>query len=91
MEPTPPTMDFAEATEFLSFFDWKELFLETRGLDRPDGRQLFQYRVSDNEFGLLEDLLRSKIATLLRTNTFQYVSSRAGFPDLFACKEPSGR
>lgn len=76
-------MDFEEATEFLSFFDWKELFLETRGLDQPDGRQLFQYRLSDNEFGLLEDFLRSKIATLLLNNTLQYVGSRPGFPDLF--------
>jgi len=76
-------MDFAEATEFLSFYDWKELFLETRGLDQPDGRQLFQYRVSDNEFGLLEDFLRSKIAALLANNGFQYVSTRPGFPDLF--------
>jgi hypothetical protein len=76
-------MDFAEATEYLSFFDWKELFLETRGLDQPDGRQLFQYRVSDNEFGLLEDFLRSKIAALLGNNDFQYVCTRPGFADLF--------
>lgn len=83
MEEGSQTMGFAEATEFLSFYDWKELFLETRRLDQPDGRQLFQYRVSDNEFGLLEDFLRSKIAALLANNSFQYVSTRPGFADLF--------
>ncbi|MBK9214624.1 MAG: hypothetical protein IPM59_03355 [Chloracidobacterium sp.] len=76
-------MDFTEATEFLSFFDWKELFLETRGLEQPDERNLFQYRVSDSEFKLLEDFLRSKIAALLVNNDFQYVGTRPGFPDLF--------
>lgn len=83
MEKSPETLDFAEATEFLSFYDWKELFLETRGLHQPDGRQLFQYKVSDNEFALLEDFLRSKITSLLLNYDFQYVGTRAGFADLF--------
>jgi len=35
--------------------DWINLVLKRYGLKRPDSRQLFQYRITDQEF---EDLTR---------------------------------
>ena len=36
---------------------WTNLILSRHGLERPDGRQLFQYRVTNNEFEDLKSLL----------------------------------
>ncbi len=75
--------EFVSTAQNLSFYDWKELMLKDRGLSRPDGRQLFQYRISDNEFWLLELFLRTKIRSLLPGDGFRYLSFRPGFADLF--------
>lgn len=39
--------------------EWVVLILNRHGLDKPDGRQLFQYRLTDKEFANLTDLLKT--------------------------------
>ncbi len=57
-------MDIANVAEFLTFFDWKGVLLQTRDLERPDGRPLYKYRINESEFHSLEDFLRKKIEEL---------------------------
>ena len=38
--------------------EWKNTLLQRHGLDRPDGRPLYQYRLSDQEFSDLSALLK---------------------------------
>lgn len=66
-----------------SFYDWKKLMLQRRDLEVADGRQLYQYRLSAEEFNDLETFLRVETETRLETYQFSYVADRPGFADLF--------
>ena len=39
--------------------EWVDLILKRHGLEKPDGRQLFQYRLTDKEYSDLTELLKS--------------------------------
>lgn len=45
---------------------WLSRFLESRGLEHPDGRMLYEYRTTPNEFAALKDVLElvSSLGTL---------------------------
>lgn len=43
---------------------WLQLFFEKRGLERPDGRELYRYRTGEQEFLAVESVLRKWLATL---------------------------
>lgn len=37
---------------------WLQLFFEKRGLESPDGRELYRYRAEEQEFLAVETVLR---------------------------------
>ena len=39
--------------------EWVNLLLKRHGLEKPDGRRLFQYRITDKEFENLEKILKN--------------------------------
>ncbi|MCE5985450.1 STY4851/ECs_5259 family protein [Pseudomonas sp. LM20] len=51
-------MDLVMGTENLNLYTWIQSFLRARGLDKPNRRPLYTYRVSDQEYSALSDLLR---------------------------------
>jgi hypothetical protein len=63
------------------FIEWKREMLRRRQLGRPDGRNLYEYRLTTEEFTDLETLLR----TWLRASKFDLsvVSRHMGFAALF--------
>jgi hypothetical protein len=46
------------------FRDWKRALLHRRNLNRPDGRPLYRYRLSNEEFDELEALLRKWLSII---------------------------
>lgn len=74
------------------FREWKSKLLQARGLAAPDGRQLYAYRLTPEEFCSLESLLKQKLAQYARVSEHLYqgvvplglISEQvAGFPALF--------
>lgn len=65
-------------------FEWKSRFLEGRGLQYPTGMPLYSYRMTNEEFRELEELLKERVSTYLRLQGIgdiaRYVTS---FPALF--------
>ena len=45
----------------LSATEWYLEFLKQRGLDKPDGRPLYEYRCAKDEFSSLEEITRSAL------------------------------
>ena len=68
---------------FMKFKEWKREFLKARGLERPDGRSLYEYRVSRDEFEELEALLRTWLGLLIGRVQLGQVLRLADFPALF--------
>ncbi|MFC4487946.1 MULTISPECIES: STY4851/ECs_5259 family protein [Tepidiphilus] len=68
---------------FSIFIDWKRKFLASRGLEQPDRRALFQYRVTEAEFIELENLLRKWLGMLLVRFELGKITSLSGFSALF--------
>lgn len=63
--------------------EWKQLFLEFYGLDSPDGRELYKYRVEDRLFESLESMLSDVVQeNYPRLSASQFIA-RSVFPDLF--------
>lgn len=69
----------SEASKFSPFSDWKRELLIQRELSRPDGRALYLYRLTDDEFNALERLLREASSRLELTK----IARLPGFSDLF--------
>lgn len=67
---------------FVVFVEWKRNLLSCRRLSRPDGRNLYQYRLSEEEFNDLEHLLRGWLGKLSR-HELSRISHLTGFPGLF--------
>lgn len=44
--------------------DWFQAFLQARGMDKPNGKMLFQYRASFAEYQQLRDLISARFAAL---------------------------
>jgi len=58
---------------------WKNHLLEDRNLTKPDGRPLYQYRVSGNEYKALQQLLSHFLAKVPLNN----IHTRSCIPGLF--------
>lgn len=72
------------AQQFTPFHDWKRDLLHHRDLTRPDGRPLYRYRLSEDEFISLESHLRSWLARVSGRHNLDAVAARlSGFPALF--------
>jgi len=69
--------------EFTLFSDWRRALLAKRGLERPDRRILFQYRVTEVEFIELESLLREWLGKLLTRFGLGQITQLKGFSALF--------
>jgi len=69
-------------SDTLTFYGWKELFLQKRSLKSPDKRPLYRYHVTEEEFLDLEQFVRGKVEKLL-PHGLAHVASRRGFADLF--------
>ena len=67
---------------FSRFKDFKKGLLEKRGLQHPDGRSLYQYRLSTEEFNELEALLRKWLGMLGELELSDIIRL-TGFPELF--------
>lgn len=63
---------------------WKQSLLSKRDLQRPDGRSLYRYRLSDDEFNELEALLKKQLYNFSPQAEFGAKATRLpGFPTLF--------
>jgi len=68
---------------FTLFHDWKRALLHRRNLDRPDGRPLYRYRLSNEEFDELEALLSKWLAMVASRHDLADIARLSGFPALF--------
>lgn len=68
---------------FTKFKEWKRELLEDRGLERPDGRPLYQYRLSRDEFDETEALLKHWLGLLSASVELAMLTRITGFPELF--------
>ena len=68
---------------FTQFSDWKKQLLARHGLTTPDGRSLYLYRLSDDDFSDLEGLLRHWLSQLLPRYGLARVAGLSGFAELF--------
>jgi hypothetical protein len=69
---------------FQRFTEWVRTFLAARCLDQPDGRPLYAYRVSDDEFLSLEALLNQWVSTFRSLATLgDFVNKVTGLAPLF--------
>jgi len=72
------------AQQFTPFLDWKRDLLHHRDLTRPDGRPLYRYRLSEEEFNSLGKLLRDWLARVSGRVDLDVVATRlSGFSALF--------
>jgi len=72
------------STDLQDFLDWKRRLLQRHGLDRPDARPLYRYRLTMSEFSTLESLLRTSLKGPSMTHHLDAVASqRPGFACLF--------
>lgn len=71
-----------ENNQFVGFGEWKSDLLSRHQLTRPDGRNLYQYRLTESEFDDLEKLLRNWLGHLSQLDLSQ-ISRLKGFPGLF--------
>jgi len=68
---------------FNKFVEWKRALLERTGIPVPDGRPLYLYRISADEFKGLEELLRYWLEQLLPRYGLAQVANLASFSELF--------
>jgi len=68
--------------QFSVFKDFTKGLLERRGLQHPDGRSLYQYRLGTDEFNALEALLQKWLGTLGQLELSDLIRL-TGFPQLF--------
>lgn len=69
--------------EFTNFSDWQKQLLGRHGLTTPDGRALYLYRVTEDEFSGLEGLLQNWLGQLLPRYNLASVAGLSGFSELF--------
>jgi hypothetical protein len=66
-----------------TFSDWTNDLLSRHDLDAPDGRQIYQYRITNDEFAELEDLLRYYVAVGQQHRGFAQIAKRRVFSQMF--------
>lgn len=64
-------------------YHWKRALLHRQNLDRPDGRPLYRYRLSNEEFDELEALLRKWLSIIDSRHDLSDIARQSGFPALF--------
>ena len=69
--------------DFVKFSQWKKQLLARRELNHPDGRALYSYRLTKEEFDDLEQLLKSCLNELLPSCSLVYVVRLSNFAELF--------
>lgn len=68
---------------FTQFKDWKNRLLARHGLTTPDGRALYLYRLTEDDFNDLEGVLRHWLSQLLPRFGLARVTDLSGFAELF--------
>ncbi len=68
---------------FTQFSDWKKQLLGRHGLTTSDGRALYLYRLTEDEFSSLEGLLQHWLSQLLPRYGLARVAGLSGFAELF--------
>ena len=68
---------------FTQFSDWKKQLLGRHGLTTPDGRPLYLYRLTEDDFSNLEGLLQHWLSQLLPRYGLARVAGLSGFAELF--------
>ncbi len=68
---------------FTQFSDWKKRLLDRHGRTNPDGRSLYLYRLSEDEFSSLEKLLQHWLSQLLPRHGLARVAELSDFAELF--------
>ena len=66
-------------SDFTKFLSWKKKILDRHELRQPDGRALYLYRLSEDDFNELEQLL----CRLIPGYGLTHISGLAGFAELF--------
>jgi hypothetical protein len=69
--------------QFSVFKNFKSRLLEKRGLQRPDSRPLYEYRLSTDEVDELENLLRTWLGRIIGVYDLGDILKLTGFPALF--------
>ena len=65
------------------FSEWRKQLLFRVGCSIPDGRALYEYRLTDDEFSDLEKLLRNCLSSLPHSDSLAHASEIPGFARLF--------
>lgn len=68
---------------FTQISDWKKQLFGRHGLTTPDGRALYLYRLTEDDFSDLEGLLRHWLSQLLPRYGLARVAGLSGFAELF--------
>ena len=72
-----------QLNENLTLSEWTDGMLSKRQLSEPDGRHLYQYRISGDEFYLLDTILRGYVEVGQFHLGFSGLVKRPNFPPLF--------
>lgn len=72
-------------SHFKKFTDWKKKLLAGRGLEAPDARALYQYKLTTDEYSELEELLHKWLHLITQQVSFKLsdVPRVSGFSALF--------
>jgi hypothetical protein len=73
----------AEGGKFKRFQEWRASLLESRGLVHPDGRALYLYRLSEDQFNDLEHMLNQTIQLFAEEYGLAKIARLSGFTSLF--------
>lgn len=72
-----------QTNENITLSEWTNELLSRRELQEPDGRHLYQYRITDAEFNELETILKRYISVGQYHLGFSNLAKRTNFPILF--------
>ena len=70
-------------SQFMEFSDWKRQLLDRHGLQTPDGRALYLYRLDEEDFSGLERLLQYRLSQLLPYYDLAHIAGLSSFAGLF--------
>ncbi|WP_319548516.1 STY4851/ECs_5259 family protein [Desulfogranum marinum] len=62
---------------------WLQFFFEKRGLEHPDGRELYRYRTEEQEFLAVETVLRQWLAAFPQSSSLAQLADDRLFGQLF--------